>query len=149
MIIFFSDRHVHEIISLAAKAGAEVGINTSNPNTPTILKVVENTPDTHHLVVCTLCSCYPASVLGLSPAWYKSRAYRSRAVYGPRSVLKEFGVSLDESISIVVHDSTADCRYMVLPLPPRDLTVEMIRNMSVEQLKSYVTRDSMIGVAVL
>ena len=82
------------------------------------LVVVENTPSEHHMVVCTLCSCYPWSVLGLPPTWYKSFAYRSRAVIEPRSVLREFGVELDEDVTIHVHDSSAEVRYMVLPRRP-------------------------------
>ena len=101
---------------------------------------VENTPEVHNMVVCTLCSCYPWSVLGLPPVWYKSAPYRSRAVIDPRGVLAEFGVSLPFSTRIRVWDSTAEIRYLVVPLRP-DGTGEW----SEERLASLVTRDSMIG----
>ena len=108
------------------------------------LVVVENTPDVHNLIVCTLCSCYPRPVLGLPPDWYKSRAYRSRAVREPRAVLAEFGTSLPEGVGVRVHDSTADMRYLVLPLRPAGT-----EGMSEEQLAELVTRDSMIGVTLV
>ena len=104
--------------------------------------VLENTPGTHNLVVCTLCSCYPWPVLGLPPSWYKSFAYRSRAVSEPRSVLKEFGLELEESVEVRVWDSTAEVRYMVLPLRPAGT-----EDFGEEELVPLVTRDSMIGVA--
>jgi nitrile hydratase len=107
------------------------------------LVVVENTPSTHNLVVCTLCSCYPRMLLGIPPEWYKSRNYRSRAVREPRAVLEEFGLSLEKSISIRVHDSTADMRYLVLPMRPAGT-----EGWPEEKLASIVSRDSMIGVAV-
>ena len=108
------------------------------------LTVVENTPEVHNLVVCTLCSCYPRMLLGLPPAWYKSRAYRSRAVREPRAVLREFGLELPDKVAVRVHDSTADLRYLVLPMrPPRT------GGLSESQLVALVTRDSMIGTAVL
>jgi nitrile hydratase len=106
------------------------------------LVVVANTPDTHNLVVCTLCSCYPWSVLGLPPSWYKSAAYRSRAVREPREVLREFGLELPESLRVNVWDSSSDLRYLVLPERP-----EGTEGLSVEQLAALVTRDCMIGVA--
>ena len=106
--------------------------------------VVENTQDIHNLVVCTLCSCYPWPTLGLPPAWYKSSAYRSRAVIEPRAVLKEFGVSLSESVEVRVWDSTAEMRYLVLPRQPSGT-----EHLDEEELSKLVTRDSMIGVAVL
>eukprot|EP01041_Mallomonas_annulata_P023389 gene23389-43891_t len=101
---------------------------------------VANTPQTHHMVVCTLCSCYPWPVLGLPPVWYKSAAYRSRAVIEPRAVLADFGVSLPEGQSIRVWDSTAEVRYLVLPERPAGT-----EGWSQEQLASLVTRDAMIG----
>lgn len=107
------------------------------------LTVVENTPDVHHVVVCTLCSCYPWAVLGLPPAWYKSAPYRSRAVIDPRGVLEEFGVELDEDVEIRVWDSTAEIRYLVLPQRP-----EGTEGMDEEALAELVTRDSMIGVGL-
>lgn len=103
---------------------------------------VENTPEVHNVIVCTLCSCYPWSVLGLPPTWYKSTAYRSRTVIDPRGVLKELGLELPENIEVRVWDSTADLRYIVLPERPAGT-----ENMSEEELAAIVTRDSMIGVA--
>ncbi len=104
--------------------------------------VVENTPKTHNLVVCTLCSCYPWPVLGLPPVWYKSSPYRSRAVIDPRSVLGEFGLTLDDEVEIRVWDSTAEIRYLVLPERPAGT-----EGMDEAALAALVTRDSMIGVA--
>ena len=105
------------------------------------LQAVENTPETHNLVVCTLCSCYPWTVLGLPPAWYKSAPYRSRAVSEPRSVIKEFGTELDPNIKIRVWDSTSELRYLVLPMQPVGT-----ENWSEDQLSALVSRNSMIGV---
>ncbi len=107
------------------------------------LVVVENTPAEHNLVVCTLCSCYPRMLLGIPPEWYKSRNYRSRAVREPRAVLSEFGLQLDAKTKIRVHDSTADMRYLVLPMRPAATA-----GWSEERLASIVSRDCMIGVAV-
>jgi nitrile hydratase len=104
---------------------------------------VENTPDEHNMVVCTLCSCYPWPVLGLPPVWYKSAPYRSRAVLDPRGVLAEFGVSLPETTRIRVWDSTAEVRYLVIPMRP-----EGTEEMSEEALADLVTRDSMIGTGL-
>ena len=106
------------------------------------LAVVENTPEVHHLIVCTLCSCYPRKLLGIPPAWYKSHAYRSRAVVDPRGVLREFGTELAQDVEIRVVDSTADLRYMVLPRRPADT-----ESWSREALARLVSRDSMIGVS--
>ncbi|HEV7800578.1 MAG TPA: nitrile hydratase subunit alpha [Burkholderiales bacterium] len=108
------------------------------------LTVVENTSEVHNMVVCTLCSCYPRMLLGLPPAWYKSRAYRSRAVREPRAVLREFGLELPDTVSVRVHDSTADLRYLVLPMRPAGT-----EGMTEAALAAIVTRDSMIGTAVL
>ena len=105
--------------------------------------VLENTPTVHNVVVCTLCSCYPWPVLGLPPTWYKSAAYRSRAVLEPRAVLREFGLELDDSVEVRVWDSNAEVRYMVLPERPGGT-----EDMTEEELAGLVTRDSMIGVAV-
>ncbi len=105
--------------------------------------VVENTPDVHNMVVCTLCSCYPWPVLGLPPVWYKSAPYRSRAVSEPRSVLEEFGVELPADTEIRVWDSTAEVRYLVLPMRPAGT-----EDMSEDALAELVTRDSMIGVGL-
>jgi nitrile hydratase len=104
---------------------------------------VENTPDTHNLIVCTLCSCYPWTVLGLPPVWYKAPPYRSRAVIDPRSVLAEFGLELPQETAIRVWDSTAEIRYLVLPMRP-----ERTEGWSEEKLASLVTRDAMIGTAL-
>jgi nitrile hydratase subunit alpha len=104
---------------------------------------VENTPTVHNLVVCTLCSCYPYSVLGLPPVWYKSAPYRSRAVIDPRGVLREFGLELPEDTEVRVWDSTAEVRYLVLPERPVGTD-----NLGEEDLASLVTRDAMIGVAL-
>ena len=104
--------------------------------------VVENTPDTHNLVVCTLCSCYPWPVLGLPPAWFKDAAYRSRSVVDPRGVLRDFGLELDASTAVKVWDSSAEIRYMVLPERPAGT-----EGMSEAELTALVSRDSMIGVA--
>ena len=106
--------------------------------------VVENTGDVHNLVVCTLCSCYPWPVLGLPPAWYKSSAYRSRAVSEPRKVLEEFGVSVKDDKEVRVWDSTAEIRYLVLPERPAGTD-----GLSEEALAQLVTRDSMIGTGVV
>lgn len=108
------------------------------------MMVLENTPRVHNMVVCTLCSCYPWSVLGLPPVWYKSNAYRSRAVSDPRGVLRDFGLELPAGVEIRVWDSSAEIRYMVLPMRP-----EGTENLSEEQLAQLVTRDSMIGTAII
>jgi nitrile hydratase len=105
------------------------------------LNVVENTPQVHNLVVCTLCSCYPWTVLGLPPVWYKSAPYRARAVSEPRAVLEEFGTVLDPDIQIRVWDSTSEMRYLVLPQRPAGT-----ENWSEQQLRDLVSRNSMIGV---
>ena len=110
---------------------------------PTRLIVVENTPDLHNLVVCTLCSCYPRMLLGLPPDWYKSRAYRSRAVREPRAVLREFGTQLPADVEVRIHDSTADMRYLVLPRRPEGTDA-----LDEEALGALVSRDAMIGVTL-
>lgn len=104
--------------------------------------VVENTDEVHNLITCTLCSCYPRSILGQPPSWYISKAYRARTVREPRSVLLEFGLDLPEDIQLIVHDSNADMRYLVLPQPP-----EGVETMAVEDLEAMVTRDNLIGVS--
>lgn len=106
--------------------------------------VLENTPETHNMVVCTLCSCYPWPVLGLPPTWYKAAPYRARSVSQPRSVLAEFGVTLPDATEIRVWDSTAETRYMVLPMRPAGTD-----GWSAEQLAGIVTRDSMIGTGLV
>ena len=107
------------------------------------LIVVENTPDTHNVIVCTLCSCYPRMLLGLPPEWYKSRPYRSRVVREPRKVLAEFGTRIPAKVRIRVHDSNADMRYMVLPMRPAGT-----EGWDEARLAGLVTRDCLIGVAV-
>jgi nitrile hydratase len=107
------------------------------------LVAVENTPQVHNAIVCTLCSCYPRVLLGIPPDWYKSRNYRSRMVREPRTVLAEFGLQIPEAVQIRVHDSTADMRYLVLPMRPKGT-----EGWDEARLAGIVTRDSMIGVAV-
>jgi nitrile hydratase len=104
---------------------------------------VENTPRVHNVIVCTLCSCYPKMLLGIPPAWYKSLAYRSRTVVDPRGVLAEFGVEIPADVTVRVHDSTADLRYIVLPMRPKGTG-----GWSEEKLAATVTRDCMIGTAL-
>lgn len=106
--------------------------------------VLENTPETHNIVVCTLCSCYPWPVLGLPPVWYKSAPYRSRVAIDPRGVLKEFGVSLPDDVEVRVWDSTSEMRYLVPPLRP-----EGTEGWSEADLAEIVTRDSMIGTGIV
>ena len=120
-------------------AAAELGIDASSV---TEVVVVENSDDVHHLVVCTLCSCYPRSILGRPPDWYKSFNYRSRAVVEPRAVMAEFGLKVGDDVEVRVHDSTADIRYLVLPQRPAGTD-----GWSEQDLARLVTRDSMIGVA--
>ena len=105
--------------------------------------VVENTPETHNVIVCTLCSCYPWPVLGIPPTWYKSDEYRSRTVREPRKVLLEFGLSLDPKVQVKVWDSTAEIRYLVLPMRPKGT-----ENMNENELAELVTRNSMIGTGL-
>jgi len=104
------------------------------------LKVIENTDEVHNLVVCTLCSCYPFSILGIAPPWYKAAAYRSRAVRDPRGVLEEFGVNIDVDVEVHVWDSTAELRYLVLPQQPVGT-----EDMNEDELAGLVSRNSMIG----
>jgi hypothetical protein len=111
------------------------------PGPAPVLVAVENTERVHHMVVCTLCSCYPRGLLGPPPAWYKSLPYRSRAVSDPRSVLAEFGLTLADDVELRVLDSTADVRYLVIPRRPPGT-----EDLSEEELAALVTRDSMIGV---
>ena len=120
-------------------ATAELGIDIGL----THLIVVEDTPEVHNIIVCTLCSCYPRMLLGVPPHWYKSREYRSRVVREPRAVLAEFGTALPADVDIRVHDSTADMRYMVLPLRPSGT-----ENLGEAALAELVTRDSLIGVGL-
>ena len=127
------------LLSTPEAALAELGYTL--PETTPKLAVVENTAEVHHLVVCTLCSCYPRNLLGRPPDWYKSLAYRSRAVVDPRGVLREFGLDLPDSVAVRVLDSTADLRYLVLPRRPAGTA-----GLTEAELAELVTRDSMIGV---
>jgi nitrile hydratase len=120
------------------QAAEEIGIQVG----PLKLVVVENTEQVHNVIVCTLCSCYPRMLLGLPPDWYKSKNYRSRVVREPRAVLSEFGTVISDQTTIRVHDSTADMRYLVVPLRPKGT-----EGWSEERLAQLVTRDSMIGAA--
>ncbi|MEK9827938.1 MAG: nitrile hydratase subunit alpha [Rhodospirillales bacterium] len=129
------------LISDPKSAFAEMGVTRLDENPEVV--VVENTPERHNVIVCTLCSCYPRVLLGMPPAWYKKRAYRSRVVKEPRKVLSEFGTELPDLTKIEVHDSTADMRYLVLPMRPAGTD-----NWSAEQLEALITRDAMIGVKV-
>jgi len=127
------------LLADGTKACQELGLDV-----PALrLIAVENTPAIHNMIVCTLCSCYPRMLLGLPPEWYKSRPYRSRAVREPRAVLAEFGLALPDHVQVRVHDSTADMRYVVLPMRPAGTD-----GWSEERLAGIVTRDCMIGVAV-
>ena len=128
------------LLTNATATVAELGYEI--PDNMPRLTVVENTEDVHHMVVCTLCSCYPRTLLGRPPDWYKSLVYRSRAVVDPRGVMREFGLELDDSVEIRVQDSSADMRYLVLPRRPSGT-----EHMSEEELADLVTRDSMIGVS--
>jgi nitrile hydratase alpha subunit len=116
---------------------AEMGITLKRIQN---IQALENTPEVHHMVVCTLCSCYPIPLLGPPPDWYKSEAYRTRAVKEPRAVLKEFGVEPDEKVQVRVVDSTSEIRYLVIPVRPKGT-----ENMDEEELTALITRDSMIG----
>ena len=120
-------------------AVAELGV----PMAGTELVVVENTPDAHNVIVCTLCSCYPRTILGLPPDWYKSKSYRSRAVIEPRAVLREFGTEIPDGVTVRVHDSNADMRYLVLPMRP-----EGTAGWDAGRLAGIVTRDCMVGTAL-
>ncbi len=128
-----------KLLEDARTAALEVGLD---PGPSPVVVAVENTDETHHMVVCTLCSCYPRALLGPPPAWYKSLAYRSRAVSYPRAVLAEFGVELGDDVELRVLDSTADMRYLVIPRRPSGT-----EDLTEDELAALITRDSMIGVA--
>ena len=132
-------RYRNLLLSDGGAAAAELGFDRLGYQ----LRVVANTQTTHNVIVCTLCSCYPVSLLGPSPGWYKSFAYRARTVREPRAVLAEFGTVIADDVQIRVHDSTADMRYLVAPMRP-----EGTENWSEADLAQLVTRDSMIGVAI-
>ena len=120
-------------------AAAELGIEA----TEAALVTIENTPERHNMVVCTLCSCYPRSLLGEPPAFYVSKAYRSRAVREPRKVLREFGVDIPDSVDIAVHDSNADLRYVIMPMRPAGT-----EGLNEDELAVLITRDSVVGCAL-
>jgi len=135
------DPDFKEILLADGKAAAkELGME---PEHPAEFEVVENTPEIHNLIVCTLCSCYPRAILGRPPDWYKSFEYRSRAVREPRALMREFGFEPPEGVEVLVHDSTADVRYMVLPMRPPGT-----EGMNEEELATLVTRDSLVGAGV-
>lgn len=136
----WTDPSYKERLMKDAKAAAiELGIEVTEAE----LVALENTPDRHNLVVCTLCSCYPRSLLGEPPAWYVSKAYRSRAVREPRKVLREFGLEFPNDVDIQVHDSNADLRYVVVPMRP-----DGSEAMSESELAELVTRDCVVGAAL-
>ena len=128
------------LLSDGKAAASELGMD---PEHPAEFIVIENTPEIHNLIVCTLCSCYPRAILGRPPDWYKSFAYRSRAVREPRAVMREFGFEPPEGVEVVVYDSTADARYMVLPMRPPGT-----EGMGEDELAGLVTRDSLVGANV-
>ncbi len=128
----FKARMMEDVNAAAEELGIDAGTIP--------IRAVESTPEIHNVIVCTLCSCYPRYLLGLPPDWYKSRAYRSRVVREPRAVLAEFGTEIPDGVEVRVHDSTAELRYMVLPLRP-----EGTGDMDEDALAKIVTRDSMIG----
>ncbi len=136
----WSDPTFHRLLLADGNAAVEtMGLERG----PYKLVVVENTPGVHNVIVCTLCSCYPRWLLGLPPDWYKSRNYRSRMVREPRAVLHEFGLELSETTTVRVHDSTADMRYLVLPMRP-----DGTDGWHEQKLAELVSRDAMVGVAV-
>jgi nitrile hydratase len=127
------------LLSNGTKACEELGLDV-----PALkLVVVENTPQVHNVIVCTLCSCYPRALLGMPPTWYKSENYRKRVVREPRAVLREFGTVIADDVAVRVHDSNADMRYVVVPMRPAGT-----EGWSEEQLAAIITRDSLVGVTV-
>jgi len=132
----YKARLLEDANAAAAELGVDAGVIP--------IRVVENTADTHNVICCTLCSCYPRLLLGLPPDWYKARAFRSRVVREPRAVLEEFGTVIADDVELRVHDSTADLRYMVLPRRPEGTDA-----LSEADLAALVTRDCMIGAAVV
>jgi nitrile hydratase len=122
----------------------ELGLSMSGGPQPQRFTVVANTPTRHNVLVCTLCSCYPIGLLGPSPSWYKSEAYRARVVREPRAVLAEFGLELPDDVDIVVHDTSAESRHMVLPMRP-----EGTSGLGEDELANLVTREGLIGTAAL
>ena len=132
----FKARMVDDVNAAATELGIDAG--------PIPIRAYENTDKVHNVIVCTLCSCYPRMLIGLPPDWYKSRAYRSRMIREPRAVLAEFGTRLPDHVEVRVHDSTAELRYMVLPMRPSTAD-----GLDEDALAALVTRDSMIGVTVV
>jgi nitrile hydratase subunit alpha len=137
---WMDERYRERLLSASNDAIAELGFGGAEGDN---MVVVENTPARHNMIVCTLCSCYPWPVLGLPPSWYKSPPYRARAVSEPRAVLREFGLELGDEVEIRVWDSSAEVRYLVLPMRPPST-----EGWSEEELAAIVTRDCMIGTAV-
>lgn len=137
---WIDSNYKERLLTDGKSAAAELGIAVGEAQ----LVVVENTVDMHNLVCCTLCSCYPRSILGQPPAWYISKAYRARAVREPRAVLTEFGLEIPDDTRLLVHDSNADMRYLVLPERPGGT-----EQMNEEELAELITRDCMIGTAVV
>ena len=133
---WFDDDYRARLLADGASAIRELGFELE----PYEFTVMENTDAVHNVIVCTLCSCYPRALLGMSPTWYKSKSYRARVVREPRAVLAEFGVELNDDVEVRVHDSTAELRYMVLPQRPAGTD-----DWSEEQLAGIVTRDALIG----
>lgn len=131
------------LLADANVAADELGIDLSHWS-PVKLRAIANTSDMHNVIVCTLCSCYPIALLGPSPKWYKSEAYRSRVVRDPRSVLAEFGVSLPDETQITVWDSTAELRYIVVPERPKGT-----QNATEQELAAMITRNGLIGTALV
>lgn len=136
---WIDDGFRQRLLSDAREAALELGVD---PGPSPVVVALENTEDVHHVVVCTLCSCYPRALLGPPPDWYKSLPYRSRTVSDPRGVLREFGLTLHDGTQVRVVDSTADMRYLVVPRRP-----DGTESLDEDELASLVTRDSMIGVA--
>lgn len=132
----FKARMLKDVNATAAELGIDAGT--------IIIRAIENEPKVHNVVVCTLCSCYPRLLIGLPPDWYKSRAYRSRMVRDPRTVLAEFGTRLPADVEVRVHDSTADLRFLILPMRPKGT-----ENKTEAELAELVTRDAMVGVTAI
>ena len=132
----FKARLLEDVNAAAAEMDIDAGIIP--------IRVIENTPEVHNAIVCTLCSCYPKYLIGLPPDWYKSRDYRSRMIREPRAVLAEFGTELPDDVEVRVHDSTAELRYMIMPMRPAGT-----EGLDEEALADLITRDCMIGVTVI
>jgi len=132
----FKARMLEDVNAAAAEMNIDPGVIP--------IRAIENTPDVHNAIVCTLCSCYPKHLIGLPPDWYKSRNYRSRMIREPRMVLAEFGTELPGDVEVRVHDSTAELRYMIMPMRPQGT-----ESMDEDALADLITRDCMIGVTVI